>query len=160
MCYWPMTCSLIRIFHFLGWLLGRGGSGDMMAEFRECIHNLGELVEQEVLQGRGEDSRRLESQSRKCYRIKEDKIGSCRMKAGHGLTPLCPTQDSIFQCPNCSCIWFAWKSLSPSSQAEILPFLAGPAQMSSKSTSLLQLEGPLPVANKSLNTKSGPPSRR
>lgn len=66
-------------------------SRDMTAAFRECIRNLGELGELDFLQGRREDSRRLEGRSKRCCRIREDKVGSDRVEAGQRQTHLCPS---------------------------------------------------------------------
>lgn len=72
---------------------------DVTAEFRKCIHNLGELGESEALQGRKEDSRQLGSQSRGCGRIREDTVGSDGAEAGHRQT-LLPAPGRIFPLPD------------------------------------------------------------
>lgn len=116
----------------------------MTAEFRECIHNLGELGGSEALQGRREDSKRLEGQRGRCWRVREAEAGSDRVEAGQGESPLSsPTpRPASACCPACAlaeslrCL----EEASPCPHAEILPLPAGPAQMSSKS--------PLPPAGR------------
>ena len=74
------------------------------------------------------------SKSIRCWRIREeDKVGSDRVEAGQMETSLCPhhPRAHIFPLPSvCS----TRQRLSPSPHVEILPFLAGPDQMSSKSS--------------------------
>lgn len=132
MCYWPVTFPLIWLDHFLAWLLVcvRGCSWVMTAEFQEHIHDVHEL---EALQGRKEDSRRLEGWGGWCWRTREGKVGRL-LSALSSVGFLSP-------------IHSAWKSLSSLPRVEILPFPSGQPRCPRNLLSLVQLEGPLPAAN-------------